>query len=135
MKDEGFSLVELLVVIAIASTLLSLVAPLGLQTVERVRSQTELVGVQRWFNRQGYNAFIRGEIVIIEVEADGSMIAWADGEVVSAKQLDRLALADLEAFFFSSAGIPSRQKLSFITDSGREVDTVIAGALLPRSGY
>lgn len=135
MKDKGFSLVELLVVIAIASTLLSLVAPLGLQTVERVRSQTELVGVQRWLNRQGYNAFIRDETVIIEVEDDARMIARANGEVVSVKQLESLTLAGFDAFFFSSAGVPSRQKLSFITDSGREVDTVIAGALSPRSGY
>ena len=135
MKSKGFSLVELLVVIAIAATLLSLVAPLGLQTVESVRSHTELVAVQRWVNRQGYSAFIRGEAVFIEIGDERRITASIDGEIVSMKQLDRLRVTNLEAFFFSSAGVPSRRELSFITDSGRVVNTAIAGALLPGSGY
>lgn len=135
MKTSGFSLVELLVVLAVSSVLVALVGPLGLATVERVKVQSEVVAIQRWHDRMGYTAFIHGQSVEIRSDGRKRLVAYMDSEVIAERAIERLVLADIPVIVFSSAGIPSHQGVSMISDAGRSFYIPLSGALSVRSAY
>lgn len=135
MTYRGFSLVELLVVLAISSTLVAIVGPLGYQSIERVKRQTELVALQRWYDRMGYKAFIRGHSVTLHFVDGERLVAVSRkfGVVGEKKVADIFPIGD--PIVFSSSGIPSRNKLLLKDASGRSYEIAVAGALSVRSGY
>ena len=135
MKDKGFTLVELLVVLAISGTLLALVAPLGFRSVERVQVQTELVSIQRWYDRIGYLAFIRGEDISVEWVGEGEIVASVAREILVGRRVDRLEPVDQAPILFTSAGIPNKQSISLKSSQGVTYEVVLAGALSSRSAY
>ncbi|MDB2380687.1 type II secretion system GspH family protein [Luminiphilus sp.] len=135
MKVLGFSLIELLVVLAIASTLVALVGPASYRSIERARTQTELVAIQRWYDRMGYNAFIRGESVRVEWKSPQTIVAISDNELVGEKNT-QFVTADYQGYVvFTPAGIPSRSQISLVDQSGRGFDLTLAGSLSLRSAY
>jgi prepilin-type N-terminal cleavage/methylation domain-containing protein len=135
MNRRGFSLIELLVVLAISSTLVVIVGPLGYQSIERVKKQTELVALQRWYDRMGYKAFIRGHSVTLDLVDEERLTAVSRtfGVVGERKIADIFPVGD--PIVFSSSGIPSRNKLLLKDASGRSYEMAVAGALSVRSGY
>lgn len=135
MKHEGFTLIELLVVLAIAGTLLAIVGPLGYQSVERVRTQTELVALQRWYNRVGYLAFIRGVGVAVTWQGDSDVIATTRDLVIAEKQLTRLSPVDQSPIVFTSAGMPNTRVVTFETAQGKTHTVELNGVLSLRSAY
>lgn len=135
MKHHGFTLIELLVVLAIAGTLLALVGPLGYQSVERVRTQTELVALQRWYDRVGYLAFIRGVGVSVTWQGDSDVIATTRDLVIAEKQLTRLSPVDTSPIVFTSAGMPNRRALTFEAAQGTTHTVELNGVLSLRSAY
>ena len=135
MKQQGFSLIELLVVLAIAGTLLALVGPLGYQSVERVRTQTELVALQRWYDRVGYLAFIHGTGVSVTWQGDSDVIAMARELVIAEKQVARLSPVDKSPIVFTSAGMPNRRAVTFETEQGNTHTVELTGVLSLRSAY
>jgi len=135
MKPAGFSLVELLVVLALASTLIALVGPLGFESVERVRTQSEVVAIQRWYNRMGYSAFIRGQSIEVKRQGDSRLIAYLDAEIFSQRDVSRLDLMGAPIIVFSSAGIPSLDQIVLTSNTGRVFELTLSGALSVRSAY
>lgn len=135
MKHHGFTLVELLVVLAIAGTLLALVGSLGYQSVERAKTQTELVALQRWYDRVGYLAFIRGVGVSVTWQGDSDVIATTPELVIADKQLTRLSPVDKSPMVFTSAGMPSRRAVIFETAQGTTHTVELTGMLSLRSAY
>lgn len=135
MRLTGFSLVELLVVLALASTLIALVGPLGFESVERVRTQSEVVAIQRWYNRIGYSAFIRGQSIEVKSQGNNRLIAYLDAEIFSQRDVSRLDLVGVPIVVFSSAGIPSRDQIALNSDTGRVFELTLSGALSVRSAY
>lgn len=61
MKRHGFTLIELLVVITIMTTLLSLVAPLTVEQVDKSRAAAEFMEARQYLNDSGKVAFLRGQ--------------------------------------------------------------------------
>jgi prepilin-type N-terminal cleavage/methylation domain-containing protein len=136
MNMRGFSLVELLVVLAIAASLVALVGPLGFSTVERARAQTELVSIQRWYDRMGYTAFIRSDPVYIEWSSDGVAVArTGSDEVVGEKDISLLSFSSDAPVTFNSSGVPSQASITFLSRSGRQYAIDLSGALSVRSAY
>lgn len=135
MKPAGFSLVELLVVLALASILIALVGPLGFESVERVRTQSEVVAIQRWYNRMGYSAFIRGQSIEVKRQGDSRLIAYLDAEIFSQRDVSRLDLMGAPIIVFSSAGIPSLDQIVLTSNTGRVFELSLSGALSVRSAY
>jgi prepilin-type N-terminal cleavage/methylation domain-containing protein len=135
MKSYGFSLVELLVVLALASVLIALVGPLGFQSVERVKTQSEVVAIQRWYNRMGHAAFIRGQSIAVKRQGDSRLVAYLGPEPFSQRNVERLDLVGAPVIVFSSAGIPSRDQISFTSSAGRVFELPLMGALSVRSAY
>ena len=135
MKSSGFSLVELLVVLALASVLVALVGPLGFRSVERVKTQSEVVAIQRWYNRMGYSAFIRGESIEVKRQGDSRLVAYLGAEIFSQRDVARLDLVTFPVIVFSSAGIPSRDQITLTSDTGRVFELPLSGVLSVRSAY
>ena len=70
---NGFTLMELLVVMTLMSVFMALVAPLGINTVNKARAQTEYVKMQSVLKRQANRAFVSG--ANIELILQQNMIA------------------------------------------------------------
>lgn len=73
-KACGFTLIEILLVVLLASILVTLVAPLGIEQVEKARAQSEWLTLDREIDRLSLDAFLRSDFVT--VYAAGKRLAW-----------------------------------------------------------
>jgi len=73
-KTCGFTLIEILLVVLLTSILAALVAPLGVEQVEKARAQSEWLTLDREIGRLSLDAFLRGDFVTIY--AAGKQLAW-----------------------------------------------------------
>ena len=76
-RTGGFTLIEILLVVLLTSILVALVAPLGVQQVEKARAQTEWLTLQREIGRLSMHAFLRGEFITLNVS--GKQLLWQSG--------------------------------------------------------
>lgn len=91
-KTCGFTLIEILLVVLLTSILAALVAPLGIEQVEKARAQSEWLTLDREIDRLSLDAFLRGDFVTIY--AAGKQLAW---EFRGGKQ----GVIEFEHLFFS----------------------------------
>lgn len=91
-KTCGFTLIEILLVVLLTSILAALVAPLGIEQVEKARAQSEWLTLDREIDRLSLDAFLRGDFVTIY--AAGRQLAW---EFRGGKQ----GVIEFEHLFFS----------------------------------
>ena len=75
---RGFTLIEILLVVLLLSITLTLVAPLGVEQVEKARAQSEWIALDREIGRLSMNAFLRSEF--ISIHAAGKELAWETGD-------------------------------------------------------
>lgn len=73
-KDRGFTLVEILLVLALGALLVGLVAPLGVNQVEKARAQSEWLTLEREVRSLALQAFIRNDYLTLR--AAGHELAW-----------------------------------------------------------
>jgi len=71
---RGFTLIEILLVVLLLSITLTLVAPLGVEQVEKARAQTEWLTLDREIGRLSMKAFLQSEF--ISIYAAGKELAW-----------------------------------------------------------
>ncbi|SEK47206.1 hypothetical protein SAMN05216262_101439 [Colwellia chukchiensis] len=67
---RGLTLIELLVVISIMMTMIALVAPLTIDTVNKAQAQSEYLSLTATIRRASVEAFINGAGVDIELNKD-----------------------------------------------------------------
>ena len=91
-RARGFTLIEILLVVLLTSILVALVAPLGIEQVEKARAQSEWLTLDREMGRLSMDAFLRGDFVTIY--AAGKQLAW---EFRGGKQ----GVIEFEHLFFS----------------------------------
>ena len=73
-KTRGFTLIEILLVVLLTSILAALVAPLGIEQVEKARAQSEWLTLDREIGRLSLDAFLYGDFVTIY--AAGKQLVW-----------------------------------------------------------
>ena len=71
---RGFTLIEILLVVLLMSITLALVAPLGVEQVDKARAQSEWLALDREIGRLSLNAFLRSEFITLY--AAGKQLAW-----------------------------------------------------------
>jgi prepilin-type N-terminal cleavage/methylation domain-containing protein len=91
-KTCGFTLIEILLVVLLTSILAALVAPLGVEQVEKARAQSEWLTLDREIGRLSLDAFLYGDFVTID--AAGKQLVW---EFRGGKQ----GVMEFEQLFFS----------------------------------
>lgn len=88
-RPRGFTLIEILLVVLLMSVLITLVAPLGVQQVEKARAQSEWLRLDREIGRLSLDAFLRSDFVTLV--AAGKQLAWesdnGDQGVIEFEQL------------------------------------------------
>ena len=72
--SRGFTLVEILLVVLLSSFIVALVAPLGINQVDKARAQSEWLALDREVDRLSLGAFLRGSFVTID--AAGRQLVW-----------------------------------------------------------
>lgn len=130
-SNSGFSLIELLVVISIMASIMALVGPLTVRSVESARAQTELVSIERWINGWGRKAFLMGSVIVIEAQ-NGQLIARSEGVPIDTRALGLWRLKESLKIEFSSAGLPSIARIELT--SGELTRGVSVRGDLPRPG-
>lgn len=73
-RHRGFTLIEVLVVVLLASILITLVAPIGVEQVDKARAQTEFLELDRQIGRLSMDAFVRSDFVTLR--AAGKQLTW-----------------------------------------------------------
>lgn len=72
--SRGFTLIEILLVLVLGTLLVGLVAPLGVNQVEKARAQSEWLTLEREVRELALQAFLKSDHVT--VHAAGHELAW-----------------------------------------------------------
>jgi prepilin-type N-terminal cleavage/methylation domain-containing protein len=109
-RNRGFTLIEVLLVIVLASVLVTLVAPVGVEQVEKARAQTEFLELDRQVGRLALDAFLRGDFVTLH--AAGRRLAWRfDGGRRGAVEFEQLFFETEQQVIINPNGIADSRQL------------------------
>ena len=87
-NNAGVTLIELLVVIAIMMTLLTLVAPVAINSIDRVKAQDEYLEFCMIIRKASLNAFVNHEVVFIEMNEKKIVIrAGSPSDIANSEEL------------------------------------------------
>ena len=105
--QQGFTLIELMVVVVLMMLVISLVAPMGVNMVEKAKAQTEYIQLQSFFKKRSQQAFLSSQVVYIET-SDNSLTYWQRGDQRTVKTFDNLVFSkEISKFSFNRTGLPS----------------------------
>ena len=78
-KHQGVTLIELLVVITIMMTMMSLVAPLAMNTIDKAEAQSEFLSFCGTLRRASVKAFVNGSGIKMTLDKN-TLTAWQVNE-------------------------------------------------------
>lgn len=121
-KGRGFTLVEILLVLVLGALLASLVAPLGINQVEKARAQSEWLTFQREIRSLALRAFVRNEYLTLR--AAGHELAWrADGGDTGTMTFEQLYFEPEQFVTFNPNGIADVEFIELLQrDRRRRLD-------------
>ncbi|MDO6426496.1 prepilin-type N-terminal cleavage/methylation domain-containing protein [Thalassotalea sp. 1_MG-2023] len=96
---KGVTLIELLVVITIMMTMMSIVAPLAINTVDKASAQSEYLTFCNLLRRASTKAFVNGARVKIQLNKNSIVITKVDANNVFDKQSEANNTVLLEQTF------------------------------------
>ena len=67
-RQSGFTLIELLVTMAIVATLMGLVGPLAMDSLNRARATEEQLTLTNWIKQYSYRSFAVGRPAVIQLK-------------------------------------------------------------------
>lgn len=124
VTQQGVTLIELLVVITIMMTMLTLVAPLAINTVDKAEAQTEYLSFSGLLRRASMQAFANGSGMHITLDENeltafmvplqiGSMqhLSPQESKIVFQRSYQYLTFSKVE-FQFNRNGMPNVTELS-----------------------
>lgn len=124
VAQQGVTLIELLVVITIMMTMLTLVAPLAINTVDKAEAQTEYLSFSGLLRRASMQAFANGSGMHITLDENeltafmvplqiGSMqnLTPQESKIVFQRSYQYLTFSKVE-FQFNRNGMPNVTELS-----------------------
>jgi prepilin-type N-terminal cleavage/methylation domain-containing protein len=111
--SRGFTLVEVLLVVLLTSILVALVAPLGINQVEKARAQSEWLALDREIGRLSLAAFLRGNFVTLNVA--GKQLVWeTDGGERGAIEFRHLFFSPEQQITINPNGIADRAEIELL---------------------
>lgn len=119
-SNKGFTLIELLVVITIISVLLSIVAPLMIEQVDKLKASAEFREAEQYVSDSAKVAFLRGQTV--HFNFDGKQLSRSVGPEQINLEFDYLFFPQ-QLLQFNANGFPDRD---FITVMRGRVEQKIA---------
>ena len=112
-RVRGFTLIEILIVVLLVSIVAGLVAPLGVEQVEKARAQSEWLTLDREIGRLAMDAFLRSDFITID--AAGKQLAWASsGGARGVIEFEQLFFSPQQRVTFNPNGIADRSVLEVL---------------------
>ncbi len=112
-KALGFTLIEILLVVLLMSVVFALVAPLGVEQVEKARAQTEWLTLDREMGRLSLDAFVRGDFITIV--AAGKRLAWEfQGGERGSIEFEQLFFSPEQRLTINPNGIADRAEIEVL---------------------
>ncbi len=112
-KTCGFTLIEILLVVLLTSVLAALVAPLGIEQVEKARAQSEWLTLDREIGRLSLDAFLYGDFVTIY--AAGKQLVWEfRGGKQGVIEFEHLFLSPEQQITINPNGIADRSQIEVL---------------------
>jgi len=112
-RTRGFTMIEILLVVVLISILITLVAPLGVEQVEKARAQSEWLTLDREIGRLSLDAFLRSEFVT--VNAAGKQLAWeSDRGEKGVIEFEQLFFSPAQRVTINPNGIADRSKIEVL---------------------
>lgn len=109
---KGFTLIELMVVIALMTTILALVAPMGLNMVDKARGQTEFIQLQTLLKKYSHSSFLTASTVEIAILETSIIMSHPSYPSVQTN-FDYLMFIDEDSTLtFNRNGLPSKRKIN-----------------------
>lgn len=109
---RGFTLIEILLVVLLLSITLTLVAPLGVEQVEKARAQSEWLTLDREIGRLSMKAFIEGEFVSVNMA--GKQLAWETGREQGVIEFEHLFFAPEQQLTINPNGIAEPMQIEVL---------------------
>ena len=112
-KTRGFTLIEILLVVLLTSILAALVAPLGIEQVEKARAQSEWLTLDREIGRLSLDAFLYGDFVTIY--AAGKQLVWESrGGQQGVIEFEQLFFSPEQRITINPNGIADRAEIEVL---------------------
>jgi len=114
IKKRGFTLIELLVVLTLMMLVVTLVAPMGVDMVDKAQSQTEYVKLQTMLKKISNKAFLSTNDIKVEFK-DNVMTVFLGLDDISEIYFTNLLFSkDTKEVVFNRNGFPSVQQVKVI---------------------
>lgn len=119
-RTRGFTLIEILLVVLLMSIVLALVAPLGIEQVEKARAQSEWLMLDREIGRLSLDAFLRSDFVTLV--AAGKQLAWeSDHGEKGAVEFEHLFFSPEQQLTINPNGIADRAEIEVLQRERRRL--------------
>ncbi len=103
-RSRGFTLIEILLVLVLGALLVGLVAPLGVNQVEKARAQSEWLTLEREVRELALFAYLRSDYLTLR--AAGHELAWRSGDGdAGAMSFEQIYFTPEQAITFNPNGI------------------------------
>jgi hypothetical protein len=99
-----------MVIIVIIMTLVSLVAPLSIKTINKAKAQTEYIQLHNTITKLSNHAFLNGSPIFLELR-DNELRAQINGNVLTQRTFEYLNFSENQSFRFDRNGLPSKNSI------------------------
>lgn len=99
-----------MVLIVIIMTLVSLVAPISIKTINKAKAQTEYIQLHNTIKKLSYHAFLNGSPIFLEL-SNNKLRARTNGNVVTEQTFEYLRFDQNQSFRFDRNGLPSKNSI------------------------
>jgi len=114
IKKRGFTLIELLVVLTLMMLVVTLVAPMGVDMVDKAQSQTEYVKLQTMLKKISNKAFLSTNDIKVEFKDNVMTVSLGLDDISEIYFTNLLFSKDTKEVVFNRNGFPSVQQVKVI---------------------
>jgi len=114
IKKRGFTLIELLVVLTLMMLVVTLVAPMGVDMVDKAQSQTEYVKLQTMLKKISNKAFLSTNDIKVEFKDNVMTVSLGLDDISEIYFTNLLFSKGTKEVVFNRNGFPSVQQVKVI---------------------
>lgn len=119
----GFTLVEMLIVMTIVGSLLSLVGPLAIDSLNKAQARSEILTMKNWLNYQSQRAFITGTDIQIQLRGKrASLVLSSLPNSPEFMEFDYLFFQPQDIYFSQHGVSSTHQVMARIVDQDMTIE-------------
>ena len=111
--SRGFTLVELLIVITLMMLAVGLVAPIGLNMVDKANKQQNIILLKTLYDKTSHISFINAQPAQLHIDQN-KVVIYQREQIVTTHVLDSLSSEDKQVVLFNRNGLASLNELRLL---------------------